>query len=164
MVCRCARASCVYGFSSFGLGEITYARLQTALTCCTSVYLGRDAGAAVPAGLDQLADQLDVDVEDLGPASRPSTLPSVSMLELDALQVTVTWSPAGGMNPRVAAATADKYISTVNAWHSRRQFVGLAANADLTFMRHMLKGWARTHPPPRGVFHLEPPRNLKEAK
>ena len=27
--------------------------------------LGRDAGAAVPAGLGQLADQLDVDVEDL---------------------------------------------------------------------------------------------------
>ena len=65
--------------------------------------LGRDGGAAVPARLrelGQLAEQLDVDVEDLGAAPQPRAPPPASMLELDNLQVTVTWSPLGGMNPR----------------------------------------------------------------
>ena len=52
----------------------------------------------------------------------------------------------------VAAKSASGYISTVNAWHERRTFVGLAAGAKLTISSAMLKGWARTHPPPRGVF------------
>ena len=52
----------------------------------------------------------------------------------------------------VAAKTASQYVSIVNAWHERRVFVKLAAAAPLSFSHQMLKGWARTHPPPRGVF------------
>ena len=52
----------------------------------------------------------------------------------------------------VAPKTASAYISTVNAWHARRTSVGLAAGASLALKAEMLKGYARTHPPPRGVF------------
>ena len=52
----------------------------------------------------------------------------------------------------VAPKTASAYISTINAWHVRRSSVGLAAGASLSLKADMLKGYARTHPPPRGVF------------
>ena len=52
----------------------------------------------------------------------------------------------------VSAITAKGYISTVNAWHLRRTFVGLAAGFPLSISSEFLKGWARTHAPPRGVF------------
>ena len=52
----------------------------------------------------------------------------------------------------VSANSASAYISTINAWHERRAFVKLAAGASFSFSSQMLKGWARTHPPPRGVF------------
>ena len=52
-----------------------------------------------------------------------------------------------------SAKTASGYISVVNAWHRRRCFVGLAGDYPLSVSGSVLKGWARTHPPPRGVFH-----------
>ena len=52
----------------------------------------------------------------------------------------------------VSASTASGYISTVNAWHSRRAMVGFAAGASLSISKAFLLGWARSHPPPRGVF------------
>ena len=52
----------------------------------------------------------------------------------------------------VSAKSASAYISTVNAWHLRRAQVGLAAGAPLSISAAFLKGWARSHPPPRGVY------------
>ena len=52
----------------------------------------------------------------------------------------------------VSASTASSYISTVNAWHVRRAFVGFAAGAPLSISKSFLLGWARSPPPPRGVF------------
>ena len=52
----------------------------------------------------------------------------------------------------VSASSASGYISTVNAWHRRRCSVGLAGDARLSVSRDVLLGWARSHPPPRGVF------------
>ena len=52
----------------------------------------------------------------------------------------------------VSASSASGYISTVNAWHRRRCSVGLAGDAKLSISRAVLLGWARSHPPPRGVF------------
>ena len=52
----------------------------------------------------------------------------------------------------VSAKTAKAYISTVNAWHLRRAFVGIAAGAHLSISSAFLTGWARSHAPPRGVF------------
>ena len=53
----------------------------------------------------------------------------------------------------VSASTASGYISTVNAWHRRRTGIGFAADMPLSFSGAFLLGWARSHPPPRGVFH-----------
>lgn len=50
---------------------------------------------------------------------------------------------------RIRASTANDYISTVNAWHRRRTFVGLAADADRSCVLAVLKGLARTHIPLR---------------
>ena len=49
----------------------------------------------------------------------------------------------------IRASSANDYISTVNAWHRRRTFVGLAANADRACVLAVLKGVARTHTPLR---------------
>ena len=52
----------------------------------------------------------------------------------------------------VRAATARDYISTVNAWHKRRNLVGFAADADPSIITLCLKGVARTHIPIRATF------------
>ena len=52
----------------------------------------------------------------------------------------------------VSASSASSYISTVNAWHARRTFIGLAAGAPLSISKSFLLVLARSHPPPRGVF------------
>ena len=52
----------------------------------------------------------------------------------------------------VSASSASGYISTVNSWHRRRCSVGLAGDARLSVSKDVLLGWARSHPPPRGVF------------
>ena len=60
----------------------------------------------------------------------------------------------------VSASSASGYISTINAWHERRAFVKLAAGAPMSISSALLKGWARSHPPP-GEFRneLESPRS-----
>lgn len=53
----------------------------------------------------------------------------------------------------IRATTANDYISSVNAWHRRRTFVGLAADADRSCVLAVLKGLARTHIPLRPTLN-----------
>ena len=52
----------------------------------------------------------------------------------------------------IRTATARGYVSTVNAWHKRRNMVGLAADADPYFIVQCLKGLSRTHVPIRPTY------------